>query len=219
MRRLDERLGIEASLFLQGCGGDAKTSVCGRGRDGFRQNHRPDVEEAGEMVAREVADRLDAGLAPVEPELRCVLRTTRWPLAPPLPQEGYQRIAQGDDAVRKLWAQRQCDLLDRRSRLPDSWPILVQGVQIGRDLRCVALEGEPVAAFGLAIAAHYPQGVTLPLGYSNGEGLYLVTSAMLAEGGMEPTSYWEYGLPAPLAAGTEAVLSRALADLYAAGIH
>jgi hypothetical protein len=42
---------------------------------------------------------------------------------------------------------------------------------------------------------------------------------MLAEGGMEPTSYWEYGLPSPLAPGTESVLHQALQDLDAEGIH
>jgi hypothetical protein len=56
------------------------------------------------------------------------------------------------------------------------------------------------------------------LGYSNGEGLYLVTSAMLDEGGYEPESYWEFGHPAPLAKGTEEVVASGLKELRKLGI-
>jgi hypothetical protein len=86
----------------------------------------------------------------------------------------------------------------------------------------VALEGEPVAELGFLMRRCFRSGVTFALGYTNGEGLYLPTSAMLAEGGYEVESYYEYGLPAPLASGIEAVLEReirALARFTPGGEH
>ena len=41
---------------------------------------------------------------------------------------------------------------------------------------------------------------------------------MLAEGGYEVVSFWEYGYPARLAKGMEDVVLKALADLRRGGI-
>lgn len=92
-------------------------------------------------------------------------------------------------------------------------PVLLHGIQLGTGLRFVALEGEPVAAHGLAIQKFYPRGTTFALGYANGPAMYLVTSAMLDEGGYEPTSFAEYGFPAPLAKGMENILDAGLREL------
>jgi len=75
-------------------------------------------------------------------------------------------------------------------------------------VRLIAVEGELVAELGLLIRRFFGKGLTFVLGYSNGEGLYLPTSAMLEEGGYEVASYWEYGFPAPLAPGIEETLTR-----------
>ena len=94
--------------------------------------------------------------------------------------------------------------------------------QLLRDLASqglIAIEGEPVSHYGNMILDAYPNGVTFPLGYANDEALYLVTSNMLEEGGMEPTSHWEYGFPAPLAAGMEIVVSNTLRHIRALGIN
>ncbi|HVF09887.1 MAG TPA: hypothetical protein VNA16_03745, partial [Abditibacteriaceae bacterium] len=57
-----------------------------------------------------------------------------------------------------------------------------------------------------------------PLGYTDGTQLYLVTSTQIDEGGYEVESYTEYGFPAPLAKGTEAILQQTLAQLREQGI-
>ena len=95
----------------------------------------------------------------------------------------------------------------------DRCPVWLQGIQLGANLRFVALEGEPVAEHGLAIQKFYPNGTTFALGYANGPALYLVTSAMLDEGGYEPTSFGEYGFAAPLAKGMEQLLASNLQKL------
>ena len=60
-------------------------------------------------------------------------------------------------------------------------------------------------------------GTTFPLGYTNGQGLYLPIERMLAEGGYEVESAYEYGFAAPLGPGYERLLSQALDGLRADG--
>ncbi len=103
--------------------------------------------------------------------------------------------------------------------LSENASILIQGVQIGDDLRMIAIEGEPVAGHGLHIIDFYQNGVTFPLGYTNGEGMYLPVSSQIPEGGYEVTSYGEYGYPARLKLGMEDIVQQALETLRKNGIH
>jgi hypothetical protein len=118
-----------------------------------------------------------------------------------------------EQGLRTLWARRQLEMLHRRGALPTSAPILVQEVQLGEALRLVAIEGEPVAELGAHVESCYSGGLTIPVGYANGQGLYLPVSHMLAEGGYEVESFYEYGLPAGLAEGAEIAVTRAIERL------
>jgi len=116
-------------------------------------------------------------------------------------------------------AQSILERIERGEPLPTSVPILIQGVQLGKGLRIVGVEGEMVAGLGILIRDFYAEGITFPLGYSNGEGLYMPTSDMIDEGGYEVVSYWEYRYPAPLAKGFESILTQALEQLRASGVE
>ncbi|HOS43919.1 MAG TPA: hypothetical protein PK794_09535, partial [Armatimonadota bacterium] len=61
-------------------------------------------------------------------------------------------------------------------------------------------------------------GVTFPMGYTDGAQIYLTVSHMREEGSYEVDSYWEYHVPAPLAAGMEETMLEALDELKACGI-
>ncbi len=226
VQALDAHLGLEAgSIFLQGTGADAKARVIGDGRDeggrAWRRATWEDVAAAGTMVAQEVMSVLAGGLQPDEPCLRSASVETVWPLLPPPPREYYADLvaAPETDQFRRAWAERQVEALDRGRGLPTAVPVTVCGAQIGRDCRLIGLEGELVASLGNLILKRFPTGVTFPLGFTNGTQLYLPDSTILAEGGYEAESYWEYDWPSPLAPGTEAIVEEALADLRAAGIR
>ena len=135
--------------------------------------------------------------------------------------EEYTRIADDADQpeARRLWARQMADRLQREGELSGAVPLTLQGIRLGDGLRIIALEGEPVAAYGKLIRDFCGGGVTFPLGYSNGEGLYLPASEMLDEGGYEVVSYWEYGQPARLAKGFERILTDGLRRLGTAGVR
>ena len=114
--------------------------------------------------------------------------------------------------LHQKWAARQLELLGRGA-LRRALPVQFQGIQLAEGVRLVAVEGELLSPHGRAIEQAFAGGVTYPLGYANGEGVYLVTSEMLDEGGYEVDSYHEFNEPAPLAIGMEAIRDRAVAEL------
>ena len=226
MARLDEYSGGTASLFLQGAGGDSKASVIGKGEEHWRAGTWDDVEEAGKMVADEVIKAVEAGLVSVEPDLHSYSIEMEWPLARPFSREEYEDIIANPKAhsesmpeVKQMWAKEQIAKLDRGYKLSASVSITAHGVMLGSGLRLIGIEGELVAELGLLIEDFYKDGITFPMGYTDGTQLYLPTSAMLDEGGYEVESYWEYRQPAPLAKGMEKILSETLAEMREKGIN
>ncbi|MBN2311032.1 MAG: hypothetical protein JXR94_18800 [Candidatus Hydrogenedentes bacterium] len=224
MRLLDEHLGAPASLFLQGVAGDSKPSVIGRGADAWRPGTWELMEEAGGMVAREAIGLLDDGLGEIEPAVCSASVEMTWALEATPPRSEFEAVlsqTSPDDPgtrVRHLWAAKQLERLDRGDTLPAAVPLTAHGLRLGRDLRITGLEGEAVGAWGPFIEAFYGGGVTFPLGYTDGTGLYLPTSAMLPEGGYEVVSAWEYGYPARFAPGMEDEVSEALVELRSRGV-
>ena len=224
MHALDTQLGATVSLFLQGVGGDAKPAVIGRGVDRWQPGTWALMEEAGQMVAQEVAQTLDNGLAPVTPDLCCASEEMVWRLEAPPTRAELEAVIEGapseerSRSVRCMWAARLIERLEKGNALPDSVTLTLHGIKLGDGLRVVGIEGEAVAGWGYIIEGFFDGGVTFPLGYTDGTGLYLPTSMMLPEGGYEVVSYWEYGYPAPLARGMEGTVLAALERLRARGI-
>ncbi len=245
MNALDQRLGRTCSLFLQGPAGDSRPANL-VARDSLGWTVDPDgnrvpvtaedgipawnfdepdlrIPEAGEQLAREIHDGMNAQLDPVhECELHSVIVETHWPLQPP-DRAAYESLASTPDVasldVHRLWARRQLALMDRGRQITAA-PVLLQGMTIGEGLRLLALEGEPVSELGQVMAEPFADdGVTFALGYTNGDALYLVASHMLDEGGYEPESYWQYGFPSPLAHGTEQVLADGVQQLRRSGVQ
>lgn len=225
MQRLDEHFGTACSMFLQGVGGDAKPLVIGRGGvDRWQPGTWDLMGEAGAMVADETLAALDAGLRQCEPYVRTATAEMRWPLEPAPSRDVFEAIVaetapdRRAKNVRYLWAAKSLERLERGYPSPTSVTLSAQGVSLGKGVRIAGLEGEATAPWGKFIEDFYGQGVTLPLGYCNGTGLYLPTSEMLPEGGYEVVSYWEYGLPSQLAPGMENEVRRALLQLRDRGV-
>jgi hypothetical protein len=211
---LDARFGGGVAMFLQGAAGDTKARVIAdmQAADGplWRKGTPEDVRVAGEGLAREVEAVLAGGLMERSPRVGTALIEVEWPLEAMPSREAVAADLASDRVVRKFWAGQLLSRLDRGLPVPDSASLLVQGVRLGQDVRIVAVEGELVGELGLRVAGRFADGVTFPLGYSNGTGLYLPTARMLAEGGYEAESYFEYGFAAPLRQAGEGVLDGAV---------
>ena len=212
-------------MFFQGCGGDAKTSPAGEGRDTWLSNDWDTVEKVGSLLGEEVISLLNFNLTPIEPNLKTALADTFWPLEPYDRTEFEHRAAglkpgapASEQGIYELWGQRQLELLERGRTLPNTASVLIQAIQLGNGLRLAAIEGEPVAEHGLNILSFYGEGITFPLGYANGEALYLPVTRQLPEGGYEVEAYPEYSYPARLAPGMEDIVRQTLESFRAQGI-
>lgn len=226
---IDQLFGKRCALFIQGAGGDAKASVIGRGLEEWRAGTWEDVALTGQEIASEIRAAQAAGMKKIRPELRTALTEMRLPLGQLPSRDDLLAILEKArsspatagvaDRVRGMWAEEQLSLLDRGFGLPAAAAVLVQGIELGRGLRLVGVEGELTADLGNLIREFYGGGITFPLGYSNGARMYLPSSRMIEEGGYEVESYWEYRQPAPLAKGVEAHFTRALEELKKSGIR
>ncbi|MCX5661422.1 MAG: hypothetical protein NTW19_17205 [Planctomycetota bacterium] len=222
---VDRHLGQTCTMFLQGCAGDTKARTIADVTDSagptWRSGPWEAVERAARMVAEPIIASLVKGLTAVQPRLRTAAVETRWAFQAPAPRASLYTIADDPDADEqsRIWARDRLRLLDR------GWPpeafaeVTLQGIQLGRGLRLIALEGEPVGELGRLILETCGSGVTFPLGYSNGAQLYLPVSRMIDEGGYEIESFAEYGFAAPLAKGVEATLCKGLAELRRGGVE
>ena len=119
----------------------------------------------------------------------------------------------------RRWASEQAAIIARGYRLRDSAPVIIHGVTLGSGVRLVGIEGEIVGELGAFVAGFYNDGVTFPLGYTDGAQLYIPTSAMIDEGGYEVESYWEYRYPAPLRKEIESRINAGLEELRKKGIR
>lgn len=210
-RRLDAVLGAPATVFVQGCGGDSKACVIADGAPDdtglatWRKGTPEDVERAGRIVVDELLAALDDA-RPVDelPEgMVCRLDELAHPLESPPDREHLVAMMQDRNPAIRGWAEYQLASLRAGMSLPHTAPILCQTVHLASGLRLVALEGEPVAGYGHLIEGMYPDEIVFPLGYSNGQGMYLPTDRMYPEKGYEVESAYEYGFPAPAAPGFE----------------
>jgi len=200
---IDHAIGRPASVFLQGVGGDTKPCVVADGPPDdtglttWRHGSWDDIHRAGEIVATAVLKILPKLKPLTDPLVQTQLTEvalTLTGLPTRLELEKIRSSTEPHDDLRRLWATRQLELLATCGALSPIAPILIHSIRLSKSLRFVALEGEPVAAWGWAIdQAFRSAGVAIPLGYSNGQGLYLPVESNLAEGGYEVESVFEYG--------------------------
>jgi neutral ceramidase len=216
MRELDAHFGT-CSMFLQGVGGDTKV----RAADGGMQFGTTwvDQESAGRHIAESISgvinrlERVEATLTAVETEMTLATHPVR-----SRDEFALIRDDSGESEIRRLWAGRFAEKLDRGQYIDAVVPITMHGVQIGTDVRLVGVEAEATAEVGNLIADFFGGGVTFPMGYTDGCQLYLPLDRMLPQGGYEVTSAHEYGFPSNLARGIDGALNAGLDTLRRAGI-
>lgn len=215
---LNRHFNTEGALFLQGAGGDTKARTIGEHSTGWARDRGFEaVERAGKSIAEAVMEYVPEHCRPVEPQIACVDEDMLWPLQTPPDRATFETLVARhrdgqthQDHKTLRWAAEMLRRLDRFGVLPSEAPVGLHGLQLGRGLRLVGLEGEAVAELGHVILNAYDRGVTFPLSYTNGARLYLPVSRMHAEGGYEIESFYEYHWPAQLMPGEENILAKHL---------
>lgn len=215
MGLIDKHLGSECSLFLQGCGGDAKPRTLVQ--DGAFRGGPERCDEAGRLVAESVISALDK-LRPVQPDLAALADEVVCDMASLPSREQLDELAEDKDDLKRECARRWLSVLDHGCEMPSAIPLTVHGVRLAEGVRLVGIEGEAVAELGHVMHDFYGSGLTFPLGYTDGCQLYLPTEQVLREGGYEADSAHEYAWPANFAHGIEDPLRDALSRLRKAGL-
>ncbi|MCE9591509.1 MAG: hypothetical protein K8S99_13400 [Planctomycetes bacterium] len=214
MDLIDKHLGATCSLFLQGAGGDTKAIYTDKG-DHFQGSWEA-VENGGKLVASDVITALARPLTQIDPALNARMVEMRMELENTPDRAQFERDANDPKAPdwHRLWAQRQVAKIDR-NMLPRDASVIMHGIEIGGGLRIVGVEAEIVAEIGELLVRFYADGLTYPLGYTDGTQFYLPTSKMIErEGGYEVDSIHEYGHPAKLRTGVEGTLTQAMEGLF-----
>lgn len=222
VKQLDKFFGGKVGLFLQGVGGDSKAYL-----DGWTGDFDK-MDQLGRLAADDTIRAMSRGLKQVQPQLRSSIVMTHWPLQP-VEKASLENAFKAAElrlkespliaGTRYKWAKQQLKLI-QRGRLPSTWPIQLHGIKLAENVRMVGMEGEAVAEWGFFIEEFYGKdnGLTIPMGYSNGQGAYLPVSRQLPELGYEVESYPEYDLPSPFAPGMEAAVLAGLRQLKQQGI-
>jgi len=226
MNLLDEHFGATCSLFIQGAAGDTKSVIIGKGERYFRSGDWPDVEKSGTLLANDIINAIPQGFAPIEPDLHSATVEMEFPMQKPRTRQEYKEVVEKPPAHSesipegmKRWALEKIELIDRGFGLPASVPVTAHGIQLGKGLRLIGIEAEIVAELGELIDNSYGDGITFPMGYTDGAQMYLPTSKMIDEGGYESESYYEYRHPASLAKGVENILLQGIRELQERGIN
>lgn len=196
-----------AAVFLPGCFGDIRPArFHADGGPGFRYTEAAEMRQVGEVIGQEVVRVLRGPLRAVPPALHTAEVAVDLPFGP---MPGPAELAEARAHPREDW-HHWADVHSREPRrLRPTCPFHIQRFDLAREARLIALEGEPVQDYGIALKA-MGEGV-LPIGYSNGLVSYIPSDHMFAEGGYEvETAPAVFMQPAPFAPGTEgAVLAGA----------
>ncbi len=199
------------ALFVTGCGGD---------QNPYPRSTLPLAEAHGRTLATAVdaalstrAKTLGAGaLRSAYGEID--LRYAEVPNA----AEFQQRIAGKDKALAEHGG-RMLERLKREGALPTTYPYPVQVVQLGPDLKFVALGGEVVVDYSLRLKRELggPANVWVA-GYSNDVLGYIPNERVLREGGYEGEQASRLGSlhPSPWAPGLEDQIVNKVHDLVRA---
>ena len=165
------------------------------------------MQEAGDRLAQEVIALSRSDLATLTPALESRLVDIELPFETP-PDAGQLQSMLDDQGAgvsedRKSWATDMLNRLQTEGSLPTAVPIGLHLLRLGPELRFVGLEGELGSELGNMIARSDRNGLTCPLGYTNGSRINIPCNRQLPEGGYGVDTFWEYHWPARLAPGID----------------
>ncbi len=184
------------ALFMSGCAGD---------QNPYPRRKLRLAKQHGRSLANAVEAALLAPGREVRGPLRTVLKQFEIPFGPPPSKEELTEQLSSQNPYQRKRASVLLEELERKGRLAESYPYLVQAMQFGKDLTLLALAGEVVVEYSLALKTEFSGAPLWVVAYTNDVFGYVPTAKQLEEGGYEPIFSLVYysTLPAPFAPSVE----------------
>lgn len=195
------------ALFLTGCGGDQNPYP--RGTLDLAQKH-------GRSLATSVEAALSATAKPLTGSLRSAYAEIDLVYAAAPSRAEFTARLQSKDKYEVTHAQRMLERLDKGEPLPKTYPYPIQVVQLGRELKLIALGGEVVVDYSLRFKQEYGgSGSVWVAGYANDVMGYIPSERILREGGYEGGGAMRFSPthPGPWAPGVEAAIANKVKEL------
>jgi hypothetical protein len=209
-RYIEQEFGESAvAAFLPGCFGDVRPNCTVIGGEKFRMGQTADLLAFGQVLGREVIRITHEKTQTVSPRLggRNAVVTLRLSHHPE--RSVLETLTESGTLLEKAWA---AHLL--ASPLQDTRQLTLQRLDLADEITLLAMGGEICCDYGLAIKRRRPDGILLPLGYSNGLVGYICTPRLFLEGGYEPdTSTPFFGLPSSFVPDIEDEINSAIDQL------
>lgn len=164
------------AMFMIGCGGDQNPTP--RRTLDWAQRH-------GRALANGVEAALVGKPRPVRGPLGLALEEVALELAGPPSVEQLKQQAKSGDKYERRNAEDVLSELEKKGRVPSTYPYLVHVVQFGDDLTMVALAGEVVVDYSLRLKKELAGAPVWVAGYSNDVFGYVPSRRVLEEGGYE----------------------------------
>jgi len=191
------------AMFVQNCGADANPLPRIRGRE---DEATALTAAYGSILAEAVRQVLDGAMTPLDGPLRAAMGETALPLEPGPPLDELQRRTPALTGIARRAFEHFSRQYETLGDPPGRVNYPVQVWHFGPALTLIALTGETVVDYSLALKAAYGWNSTWVCGYNNDLLCYVPSRRVLEEGGYEgSTGMHEYGLRAPF---TDAVEDR-----------
>ena len=205
---LEETFPDAIALSMIGCGADANPEP--RGTLDLAKQHGVAARDA-------VIDVLKKPMVEIKTAPSAILGYAGLPSDRPNRVELTARLASKDPVIQQH-AKNMLSILERKDRLPETYPAPIQIIRFDGELTMIFLGGEVVVDYTLRIdrelAAIAPAEKLWITAYSNDVYGYLASERMRKEGGYEfDYSMYFYNQPGPWSSGTEEVVIRRVHDL------
>ncbi|MFO1020850.1 MAG: neutral/alkaline non-lysosomal ceramidase N-terminal domain-containing protein [Planctomycetales bacterium] len=209
-RFLEEAHPGVTALTLIGCGADTnpepRTNAMLKDASPLAIAHGREATEAVRKVLAQPMKEIAA--APV-----CSFGYAALPFDRPTVAELTLKLADKQPVVRKH-AQNMLDILKKKGRLPETYPLPIETWQFGNDLTMVFMGGEVVLDYVLRMKQELQSGYVWATAYTNDVPGYIASERVRGEGGYEVDfSMIYYNQPGRWSTGTEDLIFKRIKEI------
>jgi hypothetical protein len=182
---IEEAFPGAVAMFIQGHGGYLVPNS--RFQREYAMGH-------GRALADAVKKALEKTPAPLAGPLHCGYDEVNLTFRPVPDRAALEKEKTSENAAIRDRAIRIVETMQRGEPIPRSLPCPIQVVDFGKELRLVAISGDVVVDYAVALKAKYPDRFVWAAGYANGYIWgYLPTLTILREGGYESSERFPFG--------------------------